>query len=44
MEFTLDKIEERYRESAAGLDTIVKRQFKGLSLRWIEVEDAIKLT
>jgi len=42
LEFQLEKIEERYRETQNALENGVRRHLKGLSLQWIEVEDALK--
>ena len=43
IEFSLDKTEERYKESILYQTHQVMRQFKACELKWIDIEDNIKI-
>ncbi len=43
VEFTLEKLEERFKENLKSLENQVKKAFKTVSLKWIEVEDSIRV-
>ena len=42
IEFSLEKTEERYKDTTKYFENQVKRSFKAVSLKWIDVEDALK--
>ncbi|CDW87631.1 UNKNOWN [Stylonychia lemnae] len=43
IEFSLEKLEDRYRDGHKYFENQVKRSFKGAQLKWIDIEDAVKL-
>ena len=43
VEFSLEKLEERHKENLKLLENQVKKAFKAVSLKWIEVEDTLRV-
>ena len=43
VEFSLEKLEERHKENLKHLENQVKKAFKAVSLKWIELEDTLRV-
>lgn len=42
IEFSVEKIEERFAENMKQIEVSIKKTYKNVSLKWIEVEDTLK--